>query len=240
MNVTKFYNANHSPQRDYNPFEKVASIYDRQSISNRGEEEKQLRISSLPPMDEESILSKMATDAKLLDDTEIDKQATVLTNPFDAFGHAKHYIASKLGVQDELAHDLASSVLGKAEELRNAHGGEINEMVTGIVDHMDKGEIESRTGVAPMRSSSPQELEEMIEDVLTKEFQLTSYQAETHKKIIIQQARNLSTIHRNVTLEQLCVAILAILEQHGDISIAPSISTSNRLKDEIAQQLLHV
>jgi hypothetical protein len=167
----------------------------------------------------------------------MEKKANVIGSPFEVFGHAKSYIASKLGVADEVAHDLASSVVARAQDLQGLHGGEIEPMITGIVDHMNPQEVQDRVGAVPMRPMSPNELEESIKEQLMEQLQMTAFQADQFKKIVIQQAKNLSIQYRTRKLQEIANAIINVLVEHQDASIAYGISSSDRLKKEIEFKL---
>lgn len=231
--MKRYSNQNHAVHRTDDGLSKVASVYDRQGISNRVKEEKALSFSSLAPFESEAIINTMKKEAAELNSIGLDKQANILSNPFEAFGHAKYYISSKLGLTDEVAHDLASSVVARAQDLQQLHGGEVNQMISGIVDHMNPDEVHSRVGAAPMRKMSPNEVEELIKERLIEQLQMTAYQADQFKKIVVQQARNMLTQYRGYDLAKISEAIVNVLIEHQDASIAYGISTSDRLRAEV-------
>jgi hypothetical protein len=66
---------------------------------------------------------------------------------------------------------------------------------------------------------------------------MSAYQADQFKKIIVQQAKNLSIQYRTYKLQQIANAIINVLVEHQDASIAYGISTSELLKQEIEHQL---
>lgn len=211
-------------------------MYDLKGISNRGAKREPLSFSQLSPMDTNDILATMKKEASALS-SEMTKEATVLSNPFEAFGHAKYYISSKLGLGDETAHDLASSVVGKAMELQELHGGELGQMITGIVDHMPADQVQARVGALPRRKMSTSEIEEMIKVLLIEQMQMSAYQADQFKKIVLTQARNLSTQFREYDLEQLSKAVVSVLVDHQDASIAYGLSSTDRLREEVKYHL---
>lgn len=235
--INKYANQNHSVHRSSSPFSKVASIYEKQSESNRVKEEKKLNFSALSPFESEAILNTIQKEANELDAIEIDKQAAVVASPFEHFKTAKNYIASKLGLADESAHDLASSVVGRAQDIHQQVGGDVENVIGGIVDNMDVKEIQSRIGAIPMRKASPNEIEEHVKLRLIEEMQLSSFQADTVTKSVLTQARNLSTRLRKFDTGQIANAIVDILVNHQDTSIVYSISSSDRLVSEIEDQL---
>lgn len=234
-------NQNHAIHRTDNILDKTASVYEQKGKSNRGvEKTRELSFSSLTPSQSEAIVSTIKKEAAELDEMSIEKKANVLSNPFEAFGHAKHYISSKLGIHGDAVHDLASSVVTKARGMQEQHGGEIGEMITGIVDHMDQDEVRSRVGASPMRKKTVSEVEEIVKLRLIEQFQMTAYQADQFKKIVIQQARNLLTQYRTHNLDQIAHAIIGVLVSHQDISLAYNISTSDRLRKEVEYQLTNM
>lgn len=236
--INKYANQNHAIHRSSSPLSKVASVYDRQSVSNRVKEEKSLSFSSLAPFESEAILRTMQKEASELDSMELDKHATMtLASPFEHFKNAKNYIASKLGLADESAHDLASSVVGRAEDLHQQVGGELEQVIGGIVDNMDKGEIQNRVGAVPMRKASPSEIEEHVKLRLIEEMHLSSFQADSITKSVMTQARNLSTRFRMHDTGQLSNAIVDVVINHQDVSVVYSISSSERLVAEVENQL---
>ena len=107
----KYSNQNHAVHRSSSPMAKTASIYEKQAMSNRREETKSLAFSSLAPFESEAIIQTIQKEARELDGQHIEKAAAPLASPFEHFRAAKNYIASKLGLADESAHDLASSVV---------------------------------------------------------------------------------------------------------------------------------
>lgn len=238
--MKQYYNQNHAVHRKGNGFSKIASIYDQQGTSNRVQEEKELSLSSLTPSESEVVIGTMRKEAAELDNLSIEKKANAIGSPFEIFGHAKSYIASKLGINSETAHDLASSVVARAQDLQQLHGGELEPMITGIVDQMNPQEVQERVGAMPMRPLSPNELEESIKQRLIEQLQMSAYQADQFKKIVVQQAKNLSIQYRTYKLQQIANAIINVLVEHQDASIAYGISTSELLKQEIEHQLTQV
>lgn len=235
--MNKYSNQNHAIHRSSSPLSKVASIYDKQAISNRVREEKSLSFSTLTPFESEAILSTIQKEAKELESAGLDKKATTVASPFEHFKNAKNYIASKMGLADDSAHDLASSVVGKAQELHQDVGGELEQVIGGIIDNMDRGEIQSRTGAMPMRKSSPNEIEEYAKMRLMEEMQLSSFQADQITKSVMTQARNLITRFRMNDTGELADAIVDVLVNHQDVSLVYSISSSDRLVAEVESQL---
>ena len=211
------------------------NVYEQQEVSNRLIEKKAFAFQSLPSYQAEAILEKMAEDAKRVQGLE--KEAAVLSNPFEAFGHAQTYIASKFGLQRELAHDLASSVVGKAKGLRAEHGGELSDMITGIVDHMNPDEVRNKVGAEPIRTHSPGELKEHVKMRLVEEMSMSSYQADQFKEIVLTHARNLITIFRPHSLLDITNAILDIVVNYQDSSLIYSFTSSASLKDEVRHRL---
>lgn len=236
----KYSNQNHAVHRTNDVFEKIANIYDKQAISNRIQETKDLTFSNLVPSESEAVISTIKKEANELEEMGLMKSANVLSNPFEAFGHAKHYISSKLGLQSDAAHDLASSVVTKAQALQEDHGGEVQNMIRGIVDNFDKEEIQARVGALPMRKATVNEVEEDVKERLMQQFQMSAYQADQFKKIIVTQARNLLTQYRTHNLTQIAYAIISVLETNQDISLAYNISTSDRLRKEVEQALMNM
>lgn len=240
--MKRYHNQNHAVHRKVDGFSKVASIYDQQGVSNRAVEEKELSFSSLTPSESEVIMGVMKKEATALNGFSLEKRANVVGSPFEVFGQAKNYIASKLGINDEIAHDLASSVVARAQDLQQVTGGDMGAMVSGIVDQMNPQDVQQRIGASasPMRKMSPNEVEEMIKERLIDQLQMTAYQADSFKKIIIQQAKNLLTQYRAYDLPKIAIAIVNVLVEHQDASIAYGISTSERLKKEIEFKLAQV
>jgi hypothetical protein len=237
--IRTYSNQNHRVNRNDNPFEKIASVYDRMGVSNRVvEKSRVLSFSTTPAHESEVILNHMRKEAAELALFEtMNKTANLNQSPFEMFGMAKNYIASKLGFAPDMAHDLASSVVARGQDLQKEHGGQLGDMVKGIVDQMDPNQIQQRMGARPMRSQSPNEVEESVKDRLMKEMPMSSHQADLCKKIVLQQARNLTVQYRNKSLAQICDAIVEVMLQHRDASIAYGISSSERLRPEIETHL---
>jgi hypothetical protein len=231
--INRYSNQNHAVHRTENNLEKIASVYDKMSVSNRVKEEKPLSFSSLSPFESEGIFSSMQKQAEELEQLGLEKKA----NPFEQFGNAKHYISSKLGVGDEMSHNLASTVLTRAQDLQNMYGGDVDDMVTGIVDNMDKDEIHSRLGAVPMRPMSPQETEDEVENMLMQGFQLTAANVAHYKKNVMDQARNLAILHRQNTISEIATSIIKVLVDHLDVTLVNNISSSAQLKKEVEANL---
>lgn len=234
-----YSNQNHRIQRKDNPFEKVASVYDRLGRSNRVvEKNRVLSFSSLPAQGAEIILNQMKKEAaELTLEETMNKKAELNQSPFEMFGVAKNYIASKLGMAPDMAHDLASSVVAKGQELQNQHGGELGDMVKGIVDNMDPTQVQQRMGARPMRSQSPNEIEDNVKEKLMQEMPMSAHQADLCKKIVLQQARNMTVQYRNKSLAQISDAIVEVMLAHHDASVAYGISSNERLRAEIEMHL---
>lgn len=235
--INKYANQNRTFHRSSSSFSKVASIYDKQSISNRVTEEKPLTFSSLAPFESEAVLSVMQKEAEVLDSMEIEKEAAGISSPFEHFKTAKNYISSKLGLADDSAHDLASSVVGRAQDLHEQVGGDLEHVIGGIVDSMDKVDIQNRVGAVPMRTSSPNEVEEHVKVRLIEEMQLSSFQAESVTKSVMTQARNLTTKFRQSDLAHISNAIVDVLVNHQDTSVVYGLVASDRLVAEVESHL---
>lgn len=235
--MNKYSNPSRHIHREENPLEKVASIYDKQAISNRVVEEKPLSFSSLSPSEASAVVNLMKKEAEVLDGLELDKKADTHSSPFDRFALARHTVISQLGISGDAADDLASSVLVKAEEIQNGHGGELDNIISGIVEHMDSSEIKRRTGAMPMRHVSRKKTEEKMRLRLINEMGLSAHQADQMKKVVSQQARDLSTLHRQYSFAELCDAIINVIVEHDDTSIAYGMASNERLRDEIKYQL---
>lgn len=235
--MKRYSNQNHAIHRSMPTLSKTASVYDKQGISNRGKEEKSLSFSSLSPYESESILSVLKKEAAALDAMELNKEAANIASPFDTFKTAKNYIASKLGVGDDHAHALASGVVGKAQELQKDIGGDLENVVGGIIDSMDAVEVQNRIGAFPMRKSSPIEVEEHIKVRLMEELQLSSFQADQVTKSVVTQARNLSTRFRSEEVGLIADAIVSVIVNHQDVSLVYGIASSEWLVAEVESHL---
>ncbi|MGG4438325.1 hypothetical protein AAXE64_27620 [Priestia megaterium] len=216
---------------------KIASVYDEQAISNRKQEEKALSFSSLSPMESETIFSKMASDVSELRKDSMEKRANTASNPFELFSQTKQYISKKLGISGESAHDFASTVVQRAEDLQQTHGGELPNVITGIIDNMDRNVIQQQIGALPMRRLTQKQVEEMIEHRLLKEAGMDSYRAEYYKRMIVQQARNFLTTYRNKELADIANAVFDVLIENHDFDLVKNFSTSDRLKNELTHFL---
>lgn len=234
-----YSNQNFRVHRHDNPLEKIASVYDRVGVSNRVvTKSRVLSFSSTPSYEAEIILNQMRKEAAefALEET-LDKSASLNQSPFEMFGVAKNYIASKLGMAPDMAHDLASSVVAKGQELQNQHGGELGDMVKGIVDNLDPNAIQDKMGARPMRNQSPNEIEDEVKEKLMEQMPMSAHQADICKKIVLQQARNLTIQYRNKSLAQISESIVQVMLAHHDASVAYGISSNQRLRSEIEMYL---
>lgn len=235
--IKRYSNQNHHVHRSYNPLEKTASIYDLQGVSNRVKEEEPLAFSSLAPYESESITSVLEKEAGLLEEQELEKSAANATNPFEAFGTARHYLRNKFGLAEDSAHDLASSVVSKANAIQDEHGVELADAVVGIIDSMDEKQVLNQTGVVPKRIDTNETIEGEVKQRLMDELQLTAFQSDQLKKNVVQQARNLSTQFRHSPTKDIALAIVNVLVEHQDISLVYNISSSPHLVEEVGYQL---
>ena len=238
--MNKYANQNHYVNRKIAVIPKTASIYDRQSISNRQAIEKELTFSNLSPYESESILNVMKKEASELESMGLEKKAAGLASPFEYFRNTKALISSKLGLSDDVAHDLSSSIVGRANSLQDEVGGELEPIIGGIIESIDPQEVQNKVGVVSMRKSSPNEIEEHLKMRLTEEMQLSAFQADNVVKNIMAQARNLSTQFRQHDTMKIADAIMDVIVNHQDISVVYNMSSSQRLVKEVESQLNHV
>lgn len=233
--IQSYSNQNHRVHRNDNPFLKTASIYDKMGVSNRVfEKSRVLSFSTIPAHESEVILNLMRKEAtELALEETLNKRANLNQSPFEMFSVAKNYIASRLGMAPDMAHDLASSVVAKGQDLQNEHGGELGDMVRGIVDNMDPTAIQEKMGARPMRSQSPNEIEDNVKDKLMQQMPMSAHQADLCKKIVLQQARNMTIQYRSKSLAQISDAIVDVMLAHHDSSVAYGISSNQRLRTEI-------
>lgn len=231
-----YSNQNRNINRTFN-MEKTASVYDKQSLSNRIVEEKPLSFSTLSPHESKVIFDVMEKDACVLRESGFEKKAFQFSTPFDHFRTAKNVISHKLGLGDDVAHDLASGIVGKAQRLRDEVGGDIDPIISGIVDNIDVNEIEKRVGVMPMRTRSTQDTEERVKLRLMEEMQLSAFVADQVTRSVMQQSKNVSTRFRNSTSEQIADAIVDIIVNYQDTSIVYGLSSNSVLLKELEQIL---
>lgn len=233
----KYANQNHAVHRSSTPMAKTASIYEKQAMSNRGEDNKSLVFSSLAPFESEAIIQTIQKEARQLEGEDIEKSAAPLASPFEHFRAAKNYIASKLGLADESAHDLASNVVARAEHFNREHGEDITSAIGGIIDSMEPLDIQQRVGALPMRQASQNETEEQVKTRLIEELQLSSFQADQITKSVMSQVKNLSIQFRNASNGDIANAIVNVLVNHQDTSVVYSISSSATFKAEVESYL---
>lgn len=233
-----YSNQNFRIQRKDNPFEKVASVYDKMGVSNRVTKSRVLSFSSTPAYESEVILNHMRKEAAELSLEEVlNKSANLNQSPFEMFSVAKNYIASKLGMAPDMAHDLASSVVARGQDIQNQHGGELGDAVRGIVDNLDPQKVQEKMGARPMRNQSPNEIEDEVKEKLMQQMPMSAHQADLCKKIVLQQARNMSIQYRSKSLAQISEAIVQVMLAHHDASVAYGISSNQRLRTEIEEHL---
>ena len=182
----------------------------------------------------------MKKEAAELEKAGLEKKAAGVASPFEYFRNTKALVASKLGLSDDMAHDLSSSIVGRANSLQDEVGGELEPIIGGIIDSIDPTEVQNKIGVMPMRKSSPNEIEEHLKMRLTEEMQLSSFQAENVVKNIMAQARNLSTHFRQNDTMQIANAIMDVIVNHQDVSLVYNMSSSGRLVKEVESQLTQV
>ena len=233
----KYANQNHAVHRSPSPMAKTASVYEKQAMSNRREEDKSLVFSSLAPFESEAIIQTIQKEARQLEGDHFEKTAAPLASPFEHFRTAKNYIASKLGLADESAHDLASSVVARAETFTRDHGEDMTAAIGGIIDSMEPLDIQQRVGALPMRQASQNETEEQVKTRLIEELQLSSFQADQITKSVMAQVKNLTTQFRNATNDEIANAVVNVLVNHQDTSVVYSISSSARFKAEVETYL---
>lgn len=233
-----YSNQNHAIHRSRNSIEKVASVYEKQAQSNRIVEEKPLSFSTLSPHESNTILDLMEKDACVLRESGFEKKAAFnFSTPFDQFRTAKNVITNKLGLGDDAAHDLASGIVGKAQRLHEEVGGDIEPIITGIVDNIDVNEIERRIGAIPMKRRSTQDTEEHVKLRLMEEMQLSAFVADQMTRSVMQQVKNLGTKFRGSSSEQIANAIVDLLVNYQDTSIVYGISSNSVLLKELEHNL---
>ena len=228
-------NQNRSVNRNRQFIEKVASPFDEQLQFNR-KKKPIFKFASLSPEEGEEIVSYMKKEAEVLNKEPIDKTASM--NPFELFGNAKHYATKKLGISDTTAHDVAGSVIGKAQQLSEQHGGEVADMAMGIIDQMDPNAFpEVATGLIS-RTMTTQGQDQYAKELLMEQLQLSSYDADRYKKSVVAAARSLYTKHRTKRPDELSQAVVSLLVERRDVSLVFDISSNEQLKREIEMKLI--
>ena len=194
------------------------------------------RQASLSAGEGEEVRSLISKEAKKLDGMNIQKTASA--NPFELFGNTKHYVSKKLGLSDTTAHDVAGSVIGKAQGITEQYGGEIGDIAMGIVDQMDPRAFpEVATGLV-QRTMSNHEQDAFAKQLLMDEMQMSSYDADRYKKSVVATARSFYTKFRTKAPQEIIQAVVSILVERRDVSLVFDIATNDQLKREIEMKLI--
>ena len=209
------------------------NIYEKQAQFNRGTPAPVLEFSSLPSKEAQEIRDYIQKEATVLEKESIHKQASA--SPFDMFGNAKMYLRNRLGVSDETAHDIAGSVMGKAQQIQENHGGELVQIAQGIIDEMEPGQFEESR--LKYRIMSAQEQEAFAKNLLMEQMNASAYEADRYKKSIVNSARTLYTKHRTKTPQEIIKAIVDVIAERRDITLVFDVPSDDHLKREIEMRL---
>lgn len=242
----RFSNSNHKLNTE--GFYKVANPLDALMISNRPVEEI-LNVSSFSSVENESLNALIAKEAKVINDSEMSKTASeaidkkaFLSNGLDMFASTRGLIAQKLGVSEDVAHDLTSSVLNKTDAIVNRYGGDHNQVVEGIVQEMGNSLLQDHHGLGAvsanvMKPTGTKDAIEHIQSRLVNEAGVTNFQAERLKHAVWKEARDLTTMLRPYDKYTISNAVIDLMIEMGDVNIVYGLKDSNAFVEHIRSLL---
>jgi hypothetical protein len=221
--------------------------YDILMNSNRAKKE-ELSLGKLAQEDNQGVREYLEKQAGLIPDS-LEKTASHMTKEaflsrgLDLFDNTKNLIAQRLGVSDGMAHELSSRVITHSDRIQNRFQGDQGKIIEGIVDAMgsevatNPGSLKSPLGMVNMRMSSNKDLTEYIKNRLVEEVMLSPYEADRLKLSIIKQAGDLTTVLRPYNKQQIADAIVNMIKDRNNPSLAYEIKDSKILVEGLRAYL---
>lgn len=227
----------------------ASSEYDRLMVSNR-QVEKAISIPSFSPVENEGLADYIRKEAKVLDADELTKEASegitkeaFFSGGLDMFTSTRQLIANRLGVSEEIAHDMTSPVLNRSDVIRNQYGGEPQHIIEGIVTELatqtsDNPIVSKGVELHDFKSSwGKKEWSEAIKDRLVTELGIGSYDADRMVLLIVKESQDLTTSLRPHTKFEISEAIIQIMKENGDPSVIYGFKDSSRMMSLIKEYL---
>jgi hypothetical protein len=221
--------------------------YDILMTSNRAKKE-ELTLGKLAHEDNLGVQAFLEKQAGLIPDSldktasHMDKEA-FLSRGIDLFDNTKNLIAQRLGVSDGVAHEFSSRVITQSERIQNRFQGDQGKIIDGIVDAMgneaatNPNSFKSQFGMANMRMGSNKELTEHVKNRLVEEMMLSPYEADRLKLSIVKQSGDLTTMLRPYTKQQIAEAIINMIKDRNNPSLAYDIKDSKILVEGLRTYL---
>lgn len=223
--------------------------YDVLMKSNRAKKE-ELSLDKLSHTENEGLREFLEKQASLVPDS-LEKTASenamtkeaFVSRGIDLFDSTKNLIAQRLGVSDGVAHEFSSRVITQAEKIQNRFQGDQGKIIDGIVDAMgtelatNPNAMKSQFGMVNMKVLSNKDLLEYIKERLVNELQLSSYEADRLKLTVVKQAGDLTTMLRPHTKQKIADAIVSLMKDRANPSIAYDIKDSKVLIDGLRMYL---
>lgn len=230
--------------------EKVASVYDTVSVSNR-KASPDLQLNTLSPHDNEQLRLQIQKEALAVDGSELIKGASAidktafLSGGMDLFTSVKGLLRNKLGVPDETSHELASPIITQALKIQEQYGGDEKKIAERLITEM-QGQLTDNSpnpdhtlgGVqSVMAVVGTKGLEEQIKQRLIEETGLNSYEADRLKKSVVGEARDIAGMIRPHKMDAIAGAIVSFVAQHGDPGVVYGLKDSPAHVQEIRSML---
>jgi hypothetical protein len=217
---------------------KVASVFDALSISNRLEEK------TFPELDKQSsdwLDESIEKFAHGIHSEFMDKQAA-FSNGLQLFGDVRKMISDSLGVSEGVAHDLTSSVITRSDKIQQEYGGDQINIISNIVNEMKGQAIDNPESLGgsvdlhPMTYNS-REVQEQVKSRLIQEMGMTSRESEVYKDLIMKQAQDLTSMLRPHKRDAIALAVVDVLIETRDRTSLYDLKNTPMLMQAIKTQL---
>lgn len=217
---------------------KVASEYDRLSVSNRETHQKFADLSGDLSASVERVIQKTASR---IEKDEFSKEAS-FSNGLQLFADVRTMIANKLGISEEVAHGLTSSVITKSEKISGEYGADKTKVIEGIIEEMKGQAIENSSVFGgemnmQLNGHNQREVGERIKLRLTAELGMNGREAEVYKTLIWRNAQDLSTVMRPHKREKIAEALTDLVIEKRDKTVLYDIKDSPMYRQLVLDML---
>lgn len=215
-----------------------SSKYDSLLVSNRAQE-KVLEVSTLSLDQNQELRQYISKESQKIESSELSKTASegmdkeaFFSGGLDMFSRTKQFIANRLGISEDVAHDITSPLLNHADRIMSMHGGEQEQVIEGLVSAVGPELLRNQTSVGDMGVSSMKPVGtkawmESIKNRLMSEVRMSSYDADRAVRTISKEAQDLTTMLRPNDKYKIADAIITLMVETNDPTIIYGLKDSD-------------
>lgn len=224
---------------------KYNGMYEKLAVFNR-EYKGELKVASLIESDQRDLRQYLDKQAEGLTTGDRMKKEAFLSGGMELFLSTKSLLMQQLGMDEAKSHEMASTIVTKANQIVEQYGGELGVVIERLVEEM-KNQLATQQQANPdvlMESKellllprSTKHIHEFTKKNLIQTMRLNNYEAERLAKTIVQESRDLLISLRPYTLPQVVDAMVQMMAHYGDTTVAYNLKSDPYLLQELRDGL---